>query len=474
MPPIYHDDPHHDPLLLFSERLQAAVGERRFQNYFTGKTGFQFDGRELTVQVASSYLAAWCQRQFQTSLLRVAAEVFGPHVTLRWDVDATLSGVTAPATPVLVNVADPPRSEPSGKSATVTRATVTPRVGTRPLKNLAQFVSGHSNELAYSAARQIAEHRGEQPSPLYIHASVGNGKTHLLEGITQELRKHSTGARIVWLTAENFANYYTQALDARSLPGFRQRFRNADVLLVDDIDFLDGKRGIQEEFLHTVKSLEGAGQQLVLTADRHPRLLTRTSDELVTRFLSGIVCPIDAPDLATRTAIVRQLAIRTELLIGDEVVDSIAGRFRNNVRELEGALNSLKTWQRMSGKRVTLSAARELLSRLERDCLKIIRLADIEQAVCAVFSLTPVELKAPGRNQTIAQPRMLAMFLARRLTQAPYQEIGKYFCRNHSTVMSAERKVAREMETQTTVRLAATSWSWHDLVQMLEHRIRSA
>ena len=326
--------------------------------------------------------------------------------------------------------------------------------------------------MAYAAACHVVETPGGQQSPLYLHASVGNGKTHLLEGIAQELRRSQAG-RVVWLTAENFANYYTQALDARSLPGFRQKFRSADILLVDDVDFLDGKRGLQEEFLHTVKTLEAAGRQLVVTADRHPRLLTRTSEELVSRFLSGIVCPIDAPDAPTRVAILRKISSHWGLPLGDEVVEYIASRFRNNVRELEGALNCLQTWHRMSGQRITLHAVRELLSRLERDCLKIIRLADIEQAICSVFTLTADELKAPGRSKTIAQPRMLAMFLARRLTQAPYHEIGKYFGRNHSTVMAAERRVAREMETKTAVRVAAQSWHWTDLVQMLEHRIRA-
>jgi chromosomal replication initiator protein len=342
----------------------------------------------------------------------------------------------------------------------------------RHYADLRQFVTGSCNELAHSAAAQVAESPGTRYSPLYIHGSVGNGKTHLLEGIFRRTRKEFPALQAVLLTAETFANYFTQALSERTLPSFRQRFRNVDMLLVDDVDFFDGKRVIQEEFLHTVKKLEREGRQLVVSADRHPRLLTKSSDELVTRLLSGLVCRIEPPDAATRRNILRQQAQALRLPVDAEALDFVADRFVNNVRELAGAINCLHTCHVMTGKRVGYSAARTVLASLERDCVRIVRIADVETAVCRLFGLSPEQLKSASRERCVTQPRMLAMYLARRMTQSAYSEIGRYFGgRNHATVMSAERKIARLVDSSGQVRVAAESWPVVDLVRTLEQQI---
>ena len=180
----------------------------------------------------------------------------------------------------------------------------------RRFADLADFVKGPCNELALTAALQICEQPGSRYNPLVLYGGVGTGKTHLLEASYRRLRAGHPALRVMFLSAEGFANHFTQALRDRSLPSFRQRFRSVDVLIIDDVDFLDGKRVIQEEFLHTVKQLESHDRQIVLSADRHPRLLTRLSEELVTRFISGIVCRMESPDLETRRAIVARKAAR--------------------------------------------------------------------------------------------------------------------------------------------------------------------
>ena len=341
----------------------------------------------------------------------------------------------------------------------------------RRFADLTDFVTGPGNQLAFTAALQICEQPGGY-NPLVLHGGVGIGKTHLLEGVYRRMRIRYPSFRVMFLSAESFANYFTQALRDRTLASFRQRFRGVDVLMIDDVDFLDGKRVIQEEFLHTIKQLESHGRQVALTADRHPRLLTRLSEELVTRFMSGIVCRIESPDVDTRRAIVARKAARLTARVTDEAIEFVVQRFPQSVRELEGALNFLETYGLMTGKTITHSIARNVLADLERDCVRIVRVAEVEQAVCRLFSIGPNDLRSPRRTRTVSQPRMLAMYLARKMTQAAYTEIGEHFGgRNHSTVMSAEKRVRSLLEANATVKAGNQDWKLGDLLASLEQQL---
>ena len=293
-----------------------------------------------------------------------------------------------------------------------------------------------------------------------------------MEGIYQQIRRLYPALQVTFLTAESFTNFFTQALREHSLPSFRQKFRNIDVLLIDDIDFLDAKKVTQEEFLHTLKQLESHGRQVVMTSDRHPRLLTKLSEELTSRFVAGLVCRIEPPDFETRREIVGRLAERLPADFTVEALTFVARRFRHSVRELVGALNCLQNWYSLSQKRIGVTVARKVLSELERDCIRIVGLSDIEKAVCTMFGLKSDELKSSRRTLRVAQPRMLAMFLARKHTRAAYSEIGDYFGgRNHSTVISAERKVRGWLDEDGEIRAAGTSWSVSEVVESLEQTL---
>jgi chromosomal replication initiator protein len=341
----------------------------------------------------------------------------------------------------------------------------------RRFADLNDFVTGPGNHLAFSAALQICEQPGSY-NPLVLHGGVGIGKTHLLEGVYRRMRVLRPSFRVMFLSAESFANYFTQALRDRTLASFRQRFRGVDVLMIDDVDFLDGKRVIQEEFLHTVKQLESHGRQVALTADRHPRLLTRLSEELVTRFMSGIVCRLESPDIDTRRTIVARKAARMTVRITDDAIEFVVQRFALSVRELEGALNFLENYGQTTGKTINLTVARTMLADLDRDCTRIVRVAEVEQAVCRLFSVGTDDLRSPRRTRTFSQPRMLAMYLARKMTQAAYTEIGEHFGgRNHSTVMSAEKRVRTLLEADATVRAGSQDWKLGDLLASLEQQL---
>jgi chromosomal replication initiator protein len=470
---VEHDVPKTGHVGRVLQSLQSALGERRIRNWFrSGSTRLEWRNEALCVYAASPYLVGWIQRQFHEPLWQASRLVGGPDAVVRYDIDSTLS----PKAPVDDASAKTPGSAaPFVKALAPSAPSPSPGRARQPKAyELQRFVRGPSNELAATAVQTLIDFPDNCPNPMYIHGIVGCGKTHLVEGLRDGLTRRQTGLQILSITSEEFTNHFTQALDSRSLPSFRQKFRNVDVLLVDDVDFFDGKRVVQEEFLHTVKQLVNHGRRVVVTADRHPRLLSRSSDELLSLFQSGLVCRIESPDRATRLTIVKQLAERLKLNATADALEFVADRFTRNVREVEGAVHYLVTWQNVNNERVSVSNARDALSVLVRDCMKIVRLADVENAVCNLFGLPADELRSSKRQRTVSEPRMLAMFLARRLTQAAYTEIGGYFGgRNHSTVMSAERKIHKLMKSKSSVRIAAQDWPVSELVATLEQQLKA-
>ncbi len=466
--------------------LRTAIGAQSYQLWFRDRAELTIRHDELVVRVASPFLSTWLQRQFREPIGAVAADVLGPAARVRFEIDASLviasSKVTAslPQTGATsVELPSSPRSTTlplrGSEGTTSSRSEAAPRPAassSRRFAKLDDFVSGSCNQLALTAARQVSEAPGERLNPLYLFGGVGLGKTHLLEGVYCELRRRFPGWNILFLTSEQFANYFTQALRTQSLPSFRQRFRSVDVLLMDDVDFFDGKRVIQEEFLHTIKTLESLGKQLAVTADRHPRLLSQVSEELSTRFVSGLVCRMEAPDLETRTQMIQHKLTQRTLELTPDAIALVAQWFRNNVRELEGALNCLEAHFAMNPQRMNAAVARQILADLQRDCVRIVRLADVERVVCDLFRMIPDELRSSSRARNVSQPRMLAMFLARKLTQAAYSEIGAFFGgRNHSTVISAERQVREWLTDNTPFTIASREWSAGELLQTLEQQL---
>lgn len=348
--------------------------------------------------------------------------------------------------------------------------------GRRRFRSFESFVSGECNDLAVLAARQISAAPGDRYNPLFIYGGTGTGKTHLLEAIYTEVRRSHPTKNVMYLTSEAFTNYFTSALNCRTVPSFRQRFRNVEVLLIDNIEFLDNKRATQEEFLHTIVQLIDHGGQVVISSDRHPRLLTKHREELTTRFLSGLVCRIESPDETTRLKLVRSLTVGMNAVFSDDVLDYIVRRCRRNIRELQGALNQLEGHFALTGRRITLTLARDILGEMADECRRLVRISDVEKLVCDVFGVTTTDLRSATRRKAIAIPRAIAMFMSRRMTRSAYREIGLYFGgRDHSTVVAAEKKVAEWIATGSTVGLpvACSGRTFAELVDELELRLQT-
>jgi chromosomal replication initiator protein len=324
--------------------------------------------------------------------------------------------------------------------------------------------------VAYAAAQSVVEAPGEGANPIVLHGPVGTGKTHLLEGIYAGLRRAHPDWRVLYLTSEDFTNRFVQSMRLSKLAGFRKQFRECDALLVDDLHFLASKKATQTEFLHTFDALQADGRQMVLTCDCHPRLADDFTPELTDRLLGGVVWGLTPPDAATRLEILRNKALpKDEKPLPDEVLRFLAGQLRGNVRELEGALHSVRHYSRVTGRLVDVPLVREALADLLRHAVRVVQLADIDHAVCAVLRLDNGTLQSKGRAWAVSHPRMVAMFLARRHTAASFSDIGKHFGgRNHSTAVAAEKKVRQWLDADAELALGQRRIRVRELLDHIE------
>jgi chromosomal replication initiator protein len=276
----------------------------------------------------------------------------------------------------------------------------------------------------------------------------------------------------VYLSAEQFTSHFLEALRGSGLPSFRRKYRGVGLLIIDDLQFFVGKRATQVELLHTVDTLMRDRRQLVFAADRSPAELAELGPELTTRLASGMVCRVEVPDYATRLGIVAQLARRMKLQVPAEVQEFVASRLTNHARELSGALCRLQATSEALGKPITLAMAEEALREMIHDSTRMVRLGDIEKAVCQVFGLEPQSLQADDKSKSVSHPRMLAMWLARKHTRAALSEIGRYFGRrSHSTVVSAQKRVDRWVACGSSIDLAERAWTVDEAIRHVERHL---
>ncbi len=322
-----------------------------------------------------------------------------------------------------------------------------------------QFVIGDCNRLAHAAALTVAEMPGQAYNPLFICGPPGVGKTHLLSSIADLLLAHNPGLAVRATTGEAFTNEFLGALSGRNTEAFKSRFRHIDVLLVDDVQFLERKTRTEEEFFHTFNALYDCGRQIVLSSDRPPRDLQALEDRLRERFESGLVADIKPPDLATRMTILRKRAQHDDLdLVDESPLRLIAERVRDNVRAIEGALIRVIAYSSLTGRALTVELTREVLDGLYPSTQPPARrgppsIEEITDAACQWFGLTPDELLSSSRAARVSWPRQVAMYLARELTNESLPAIGRQFGgRDHTTVMHAHRRTSARIDDDATIR----------------------
>ncbi len=317
---------------------------------------------------------------------------------------------------------------------------------------LDSFIEGKSNSQARAAAQYVASAPGGQYNPLLIYGDSGLGKTHLMHGVGHAILTKNPRARIVYVGAEQWLNQFTSSIRLGRAEEFKNHYRTADALLIDDIHFIAGKERTQEEFFHTFNALIDGKKQIVLTCDRYPKELDGLDDRLKTRFAWGLSVPVESPDLETRVAILLSKAEQQGMKIKEDVAFLIAKRVRSNVRELEGALNRLVASARISGSAVTVEFASESLRDMFAVYDRAVTLDNIKKEVVGYFNIRLNDLSSARRTRSLARPRQIAMSLAKELTQHSFTEIGDAFGKDHTTVLHAHRKVAELRESDVQVR----------------------
>jgi chromosomal replication initiator protein len=456
-------------------RLADRLGKDRYEVWFGPGTQLVVRGEELVVTVPNQFFQDWLRSNFRKDLEISSLEVFGKPLALEFRIDAAAALAIAPA------IAEAARAESqlgarhaSSTNCANHESSAAEAIPRRPLASLDSFVIGNSNCLAHKAAQMAAEQPGAY-SPLLFHGPTGTGKTHMLEGICSAFRKSHPRARTILLSAEQFTSHFLEALRGSGMPSFRRKHRDLDLLVIDDVHFFANKRATLVELLHTVETMLRGGRQLVFAADRPPSALKVLGPELTARLSGGMVCRLEPAEYSTRLGIVRELATRLDLTVPEEVEAFIASHFTTQSRELAGALKRLQATSLAHKKPITLTLAEEALSELIDHPGRVVKLADIEKAICDVFGLDRESLQSSRKAKTVSHPRMLAMWLARKHTRAALSEIGSYFGRrSHSTVISAQKKIETWMANGSSLQLADRSLSVEETIRRVEEHLRAS
>jgi chromosomal replication initiator protein len=503
----------HDPQLVrLADAIAQRVGPQRFHVWFNNSTRLDLKHDGLEIAVPNDFISEWIGTHFTKPIQEAAHEVLGCPLAVRFNVVPQLFEVEAGGEPV-------GKAQAQGKgvretiayAAPVVGANVRPSIPTRAVTqarslngmdaraaiaapnppaaapavpkprirhDLDTFVVGASNQLAYNAATYVAEFPGVQYNPLFIHGNCGLGKTHLLQGLCKAFIEHHPTKRWAYMTGEEFTNEFLTCMRTNKLDVFRRKMRDLDLLVIDDVHFLSGKKVTQEEFLHTFNAIEAMGRQVVLASDEHPKMIEEFGESLINRFVSGMVVRIDPPNYATRCEILRSLSLRGGLFLSEEVVGWVARRVTQNVRELEGALNRIACHVKLTGRPADAALAQEALGDLDRQLVAPVKPENIMQAVCNYFSLDQKDLMSGRRQRTISLARSVAMFLVRKTAKLSFPEIGiRMGKRNHSTVISACRRIERAVQTNEpliwTSSVGDRTEEAAELIQRLEEHSRA-
>ncbi|HIU52374.1 MAG TPA: chromosomal replication initiator protein DnaA [Candidatus Merdicola faecigallinarum] len=320
------------------------------------------------------------------------------------------------------------------------------------------FVVGNNNRFAHAASLAVAEAPATSYNPLFLYGGVGLGKTHLMHAIGNEILKNNKNANILYVTSEKFTNQLINAIRDNKNEQFRNRYRNIDVLLIDDIQFIAGKERIQEEFFHTFNSLHESGKQIIISSDRPPKDIQLLEDRLKSRFEWGLIADISNPDYETRLAILRKKAQTDNIIVDDEILSNIATRVSSNIRELEGVFNKIVAFSTLANGPITIEMAERAINDISTQKEKVISADYIQDVVAKYFNINKKDLKSSKRSNDIAYPRQIAMYLCREVAGMSFPKIGDEFGkRDHTTVMHGYNKIEKEIRENSNTKLIVES-----------------
>jgi len=464
------------------ETLRTILNADIYNLWFAPLRAVQLNGESITLEVANDFCELWLRDNYGGLIKDAVTHASGRPLKVQFQIGAGLAASKAAAAAIAQkrglngagHAGAPGLAHAAGvlgaASAAVEELAERPVSGrelSRELKDaqhfnpkntFENFVVGSNNNFAHAAATAVAQAPGKSYNPLFVYGGVGLGKTHLLHAIGQYVAQHKKGAKVAYVSSEKFTNEYIDGIQNNQVVKFRRKYRNVDVLLIDDIQFLAGKERIQEEFFHTFNALHESHKQIVLTSDRPAGEIQNLEHRLVSRFEWGLVTDLQPPDVETRVAILRKKEKTMGVDLPPEVINFLAQRIRANIRRLEGALVRVASYAALTGKKVSL----EIVEGLLRDVLNeegryTVSIDGIQKRVAEHFDIRIADMTSKRRPEHIAFPRQVAMFLSRNLTESSLSTIGEAFGgRDHGTVLHACRQVKGRMEVDASVRQAVS------------------
>jgi chromosomal replication initiator protein len=423
-------------------RIEDQVGKHSFSTWFKPTTLLADGGQSLSIRVPNPLFVEWLPKHYSVVLAEALRDVGRPEVKLVFVPDGT--DKTSPARVENVDDDVSPESGP-GPLRRLSPAVedAPPRAGSLiPRYTFDTFIVGPSNQFAHAACRAVAETPSRSYNPLFIHGGVGLGKTHLMHAIGHYVVQHHPGLVLTYISSERFMNEMINAVRFDRILDFRSRYRSVDVLLVDDIQFVSGKEGTQNEFFHTFNALHDAQKQIVISSDRPPHEIPALEERLRSRFEWGLIADIQVPDVETKAAILKRKAEEEGVPLANDVAMFMASRIKSNVRELEGSLIRLIAYSSLTTKPLTIDLAHEVLRNVIDHDEKAVTIEQIQKYVADYYHLKLHELKSRNNSKSVAMPRQVAMYLCKSLTHASLPEIGRSFGgKHHSTVIHSIKKV---------------------------------
>src|SRR5215210_5433132 len=412
-------------------RIEAKVGRHSFHTWFKPTSLLLDDGVKVAVQVPNPLFMEWLPKHYSVVLAEALKDVGRPDTELIFVPQEAPRPALVARLSVLPEVGP---SEPSSPSI--------PAVGLNPRYTFDRFIVGPSNQFAHAACRAVSEAPSRSYNPLFIYGGVGLGKTHLMHAIGHYVLQHDSSLKLTYISSERFMNEMINAVRYDRIIDFRERYRNVDVLLVDDVQFIAGKEGTQTEFFHTFNALYDSQKQIVISSDCPPHEIEQLEERLRSRFEWGLIADIQSPDLETKVAILKKKAEAEAVPLPDSVAIYIAGRIKSNSRELEGSLIRLIAYASLTGRELSTELAQEVLRNVKDHEERAVTIDHIQKFVSDYYQLKLSDLKSRNNSKSIAMPRQIAMYLCKNLTHASLPEIGRSFGgKHHSTVIHSIKKV---------------------------------
>src|SRR5208283_1336370 len=403
------------------EHLRSKLNNDTYNMWFAPLRACVIDGNYVTLEAANEFCGVWLKDNYLSLLQDAFATASGRQLQVKFKIAA--GGASAPVVPVAGTVKTARTSEPAHERPASERP-ANNELHFNPKNTFESFVVGNNNNFAYAAALAVAQAPGKSYNPLFLYGGVGLGKTHLLHAIGQHVSGNKKGARVAYLSSEKFTNEYIDGIQNNQLAKFRKKYRQTDVLLIDDIQFLAGKERIQEEFFHTFNALHESHKQIVLTCDRPASEIQGLENRLVSRFEWGLVTDLQPPDIEMRLAILMKKAQEMKVVLPDDVINFLASRIRTNIRRLEGALIRTASYATLTGKKLSIEVVEGLLREiLHEEGRQTISIEVIQKKVAEHYDIRLADMTSKRRPENIAFPRQVAMYLSRQMTESSLNTI---------------------------------------------------